>query len=146
RERDRTLLEVLPEREVAQHLEEREVIGVEPHLVDVGRAKALLRRRRQRRRRLLAAEEERHLRLHARGGEERRAVVGARHERGRGAAQVAVLLEVGEKTLANFGARAHRAILGWASSASDRMLGGCDRGATATGCGESCRWVRSCSP
>ena len=63
---DRALLEVLAEREVAEHLEEREVERVEADLVDVRRAEDLLARRRQRRGRRLAAEEERHLRLHAR--------------------------------------------------------------------------------
>ena len=49
RVRDRALLEVLAEREVAEHLEEREVERVEPDLVDVGRAEDLLARRRERR-------------------------------------------------------------------------------------------------
>ena len=44
RERDRALLEVLPEREVAEHLEERQVVAVEPDLVDVDGPEALLRR------------------------------------------------------------------------------------------------------
>ena len=44
RELDRALLEVLPEREVAEHLEERQVVSVEPDLVDVGGAEGLLRR------------------------------------------------------------------------------------------------------
>src|SRR4029079_2920674 len=48
RELDRALLEVLAEREVAEHLEEREVVAVEPDLVDVGRAEAFLRRGRKR--------------------------------------------------------------------------------------------------
>ena len=43
RVRDRALLEVLAEREVAEHLEERQVVRVEPDLVDVGRAEDLLR-------------------------------------------------------------------------------------------------------
>ena len=45
---DRALLEVLAEREVAEHLEEGQVVAVEPDLVDVGRAEALLRGRGQR--------------------------------------------------------------------------------------------------
>ena len=77
-ELDRALLEVLAEREVAEHLEERQVRAVEADLVDVRRAEALLHGRQQRRRRLLAAEEERHQRLHPGGREQRRAVVGAR--------------------------------------------------------------------
>ncbi len=47
RELDRPVLEVLAEREVPQHLEEGQVIRVEPDLVDVRRAEALLRGRRQ---------------------------------------------------------------------------------------------------
>ena len=74
-ELDRAVLEVLAEREVAEHLEEGQVVAVEPDLVDVRRAEDLLHRRQQRRRRLLAAEEERHQRLHPRRDEQRRAVV-----------------------------------------------------------------------
>ncbi len=66
RELDRTLLEVLPEREVPEHLEEGEVIRVEADLLDVRCPKDLLHRRRERRRRRLETEEVRHLRLHAR--------------------------------------------------------------------------------
>ena len=104
---DRTVLEVLAEREVAEHLEERQVVGVEPDLVDVRRPEALLRGRRQRRGRRLAAEEERHLRLHPGGRQQRRAVVRARDERRRRAAQVALLLEEGEEALADLGRGAH---------------------------------------
>ena len=80
RERDRALLEVLPEREVAQHLEEREVVGVETDDVDVRCPEYLLRRRRQQRGWRLETEEERHLRLHAGAREKCRVVVGPRHE------------------------------------------------------------------
>ena len=66
---DRALFEVLPEREVAEHLEERQVRAVEADVVDVGRPEALLHRRQQRRGRRLLAEEERHQRLHPGGGE-----------------------------------------------------------------------------
>ncbi len=107
RVRDRALLEVLAEREVAEHLEEREVVRVEADLVDVGRAEALLARRRQRRRRRLAAEEVRHLGLHAGARVERRAVVGARDQRRGRAAQVALLLEERLESLAQLGRRAH---------------------------------------
>jgi hypothetical protein len=79
-ELDRAVLEVLPEREVAEHLEEGQVAAVKPHLVDVLRPKALLHGRQQRRRRLLAAEEERHQRLHAGGRQQGRAVVAPWHE------------------------------------------------------------------
>ncbi len=78
---DRAVLEVLAEREVAEHLVEGEVVAVEADLVDVGRAEALLRGRGQQRRRLLAAEEEGHLRLHAGRRQQRRVVVRTRHER-----------------------------------------------------------------
>src|SRR5262249_36492132 len=71
RELDGAVLEVLAEREVAEHLEERQVRAVEADLVDVRRAEALLHRRQQRRRWLLAAEEERHQRLHTRRRQER---------------------------------------------------------------------------
>ena len=64
-----------------------------------------------RRRRRLAPEEVRHLRLHARDGEERRAVVRARDERRRGTAQMALLLEEGEEALADLVRRAHRAAI-----------------------------------
>ncbi len=52
-ELDRAFLEVLPEREVAEHLEEREVEAVEADLVDVRGSEDLLRRCQERRRRLL---------------------------------------------------------------------------------------------
>src|SRR5947207_916707 len=63
---------------------------LEADLVDVRCPQALLRRRRQRRRRRLVTEKIRHLGLHAGRGEERRAVVCARHERRRGQAQMAL--------------------------------------------------------
>src|SRR2546423_11112907 len=59
---DRAFLEVLPEREVAEHLEEGQVVAVQADLVDVRRAKHLLHRGQQRRRRLLEPEEEGHQR------------------------------------------------------------------------------------
>jgi hypothetical protein len=111
RELDRALLEVLPERKVAEHLEEREVVGVEPDLVDVDGAEALLGRRRERRGRRLATEEERHLRLHARGREQARLVVGTRDERRGRHTQVALLLEEREKPLPQLGRRPHGSIL-----------------------------------
>ena len=114
-ELDRPFLEVLPEREVAEHLEERERALV-ADLVDVGRAEALLRGDRQRRRRRLEAEEVRHLRLHPGRRQERRAVVRARNERGRGHAQVPLLLEEGEKALAQLRRRPHPRILRAGSS------------------------------
>src|SRR5205823_517199 len=111
RELDRPLLEVLPEREVAEHLEEGQVLAVAADLVDVGRTEALLRRRRQRRRWRLASEEEGHLRLHAGGGEQRGVVVRARDQRRRRPAEMSFRLEEGEVTLAELGGRAHPEIL-----------------------------------
>ncbi len=107
RELDRALLEVLAEREVAEHLEEREVERVETDLVDVLRAEDLLAGRRQRRRRRLAAEEERHLRLHAGARVERRVVVGARDQGGGRAPQVSLLLEERLESLPQLGRGAH---------------------------------------
>src|SRR5439155_17911026 len=104
---DRALLEVLPEREVAEHLKEGQVVGVETDLVDVYRPEDLLGCGRRRRRRRLAPEEVRHLRLHSRGGEERRMVVGARDQRGRGAAQMPLLLEERQESLAQLGRHPH---------------------------------------
>ena len=106
-ELDCAFLEVLPEREVAEHLEEGQVVAVEPDLVDVRRAEALLRGRGQRRRRLLAAEEEWHLRLHPGRGEERRVVVRTRDQRPRGQPLVPLRLEEGEKALPEIGGRVH---------------------------------------
>ena len=83
---DRAVFEVLAEREIAEHLEERQVMTVCADLVDVWRAEALLHGRRERRRRRLPPEEERHLGLHARGSQQCRAVVRARNQRSRRAA------------------------------------------------------------
>ena len=111
RELDRALLEVLAEREVSEHLEERQVVRVEPDVVDVRRPEDLLRRRGERRRRLLEPQEVRHLRLHSGARQQRRVVVRARDERRRGHAQVALLLEEREESLAQFGRRPHHRIL-----------------------------------
>src|SRR5262249_26021425 len=97
-ELDRAFLEVLAEREVAEHLEEGQVRTVKPDLVDVGVAEALLDGRQQGRRRLLAPEEERHQRLHAGARQERRAVVRARDQRRGRPENVALRLEVGTET------------------------------------------------
>jgi hypothetical protein len=75
-QRDGVGLEVVPEREVAQHLEERQVTGRRPDDVDVGGAEALLDGRGPRPRRLLLPQ---HVGLelhHAGRGEEQRRVVG----------------------------------------------------------------------
>ena len=110
-ELDRPFLEVLPEREVPEHLEEREVRAVEPDLVDVRCPEALLHRGRERRRGCLPPEEVRHLRLHAGRRQQRGVVVRARDERRRGDTKVALRLEVREKALAELGRGTHAVIL-----------------------------------
>ncbi len=110
-ELDRLVLEVLPEREVAEHLEEREVVAVEAYLVDVRGAKALLDGRQQRRRRRLAAEEEGHQRLHPRRRQQGRSIVGARDQRSRRVALVPLRLEEGQEALAQLCARPHGQVI-----------------------------------
>ena len=110
-ELDRSFLEVLPEREVAEHLEEREVRPVEADLVDVRRPKALLHGHGQRRRRILPAEEVRHLGLHTGGREECGMVICARDQRRRRHPQVALALEERLEALAKLGRRSHHEIL-----------------------------------
>ena len=128
---DRALLEVLAEREVAEHLEEGEMERVEADLVDVGGTEDFLTRRRQRRRRRFEAEEERHLRLHAGARVERRAVVGARDQGRRGQPQVALLLEERLESLPQLGRGPHRR----------HSRSGCWRHAeTGVNIG-SCRWT-----
>ena len=107
REVDRAVLEVLAEREVAEHLEEGQMVAVEADLVDVGRAEALLHGDEERRRRCLAAQEVRHQRLHAGAVQERRAVPVGRDQRARRVPLVALGLEVGEKALAELCGGAH---------------------------------------
>ena len=97
---DRALLEVLAEREIAEHLEERQVVRVEADRVDVDRSEDLLTRRRQRPRRRLKTEKVRHLWLHAGAGQQRRMIVRARDERCRGPPEMSLLLEEGEEALA----------------------------------------------
>ena len=99
-ELDRPLLEIIAEREIPEHLEERVVAGGVADVVEIvvlaAGADALLRRRRPRERRLGAAGEivlERH---HPGVGEHQRRVV-PRHQRPGGDGRVPVLLEVGEK-------------------------------------------------
>src|SRR4029077_2420229 len=104
---DRALLEVLAEREVAEHLEERQVVRVEADLVDVGGAEALLAGRRERRRRRFVAEEVRHLWLHPGARVEGRAVVGAR-DQGRGRTpEVSPLFEERLESLTQLGRGPH---------------------------------------
>ena len=85
---DGRLLEVVADREVAEHLEERQVPGGVADVLDVGRAKALLHRRQARVGRLLLAAEVRHERVHARRRQQDRGVRRRRHERRRGQPQV----------------------------------------------------------
>ena len=106
-ELDRALLEVLPEREVAEHLEERQVVAVEADLVNVRRAEGFLRGRQQRRGWHLQAQEVRHHRLHPGAREQRRSVFGPRDEGGRRHAFVALRLEEREIPLAQLCARPH---------------------------------------
>ena len=83
-QRDGRGLEVVPEAEVAQHLEEGVVIGVGPDDLDVRGAEALLNGGGPGPGRLLLAQEVRLERDHARDGEEHRGVVrdqaGRRHD------------------------------------------------------------------
>ena len=109
-ELDRALLEVVAEREVAEHLEEGGVPLGRAHVVEVvvlaARAHHLLRGRRARRRWLLA-EEVVPERLHPGDREQRRGVVRRRDQRARRQPQVALRLEVGEKALAQLGRGLH---------------------------------------
>jgi hypothetical protein len=108
---DGTVLEVVAEREVAEHLVEAEVPVREADVVEVvllpAGAHHLLHRRHAGRRRLLGAEEPALHRLHAGDDEQRRRVVGGRDDRRGRSAHVALLLEEGEEAFAKLGARAH---------------------------------------
>ena len=112
RELDRALLEVLAEREVAEHLEERQMRAVEADLVDVRRTEALLHGREQWRGRGVAAEEVRHERLHPGRRQQRRAVVRPRDERSRGPKRMVLGLEKGTEPRAQLIRRAHPEIVG----------------------------------
>ena len=92
-DRDRLALEVVAEREVPEHLEERQVACGVADVVDVDRAKDLLAARQARRRRGLLAEEVGLQRVHPGDRQQRRGVVRGWHERGRGNALVPALLE-----------------------------------------------------
>ena len=106
---DGAFLEVVAEREVAEHLEEGEMARRGADLVDVGGAEALLHRRQRRVGRLHLAEEERLQRLHARGGEQHRRVVVGRNERPRRIAEMALRLEERPEPFTDIGSGAHRA-------------------------------------
>ena len=101
RELDRALLEVVAHREVAEHLEERQVPRGQADLVDVGRAEALLAAREPVVRRLLAALEVRLERVHARGGEQHRRIVLGGNERSGGDALVVAALEEAQEAVAD---------------------------------------------
>ena len=110
REPDRVALEVVAEREVAQHLEEGVVPGRVPHLLEIvvlaAGAHALLRRRcaTLALRRVFHAEEDL-LELHHAGvREQQRRIVGG-HERRARANRVAVAREILEETGADFGGK-----------------------------------------
>ena len=87
---NRLLLEVIPKREVAQHLEEGVVPGSATHVLDVVGANALLAAGRTGGRPLLLTEKDRLERQHSRDREQNRGVL--RHERGTGHPSVTTLL------------------------------------------------------
>ena len=104
RQVDGAVLEVVAEREVAEHLEHRRVARGETDLVEVGvlpaRAQALLDGREPRRGRLLRTGEVRLQRLHPGGDEQRGRILRRRDQRERREPQMVSLLEEGEETLA----------------------------------------------
>ena len=75
RQFDRSFLEVIPEREVPQHLEEGVVIGRHSDILDIGRAETLLARCRTGKGGPAVAPEDLLELDHPRGGEEERWVV-----------------------------------------------------------------------
>src|SRR6267142_1287632 len=97
---DRFLLTVVADREVAEHLEERLVVTVLPHFVDVRGPEDLLHRDDPLGRRLLLPGEVRHERLHAGAREEDRWVV-LQDEWPAGHAGMPLLLEEGDESLAD---------------------------------------------
>src|SRR4029077_2604047 len=103
READRVALEVVPEAEVAEHLEHRQVPSGVADVLEVvvlaARADAALRARRARDRALLAPEEY-VLELHHAGIREQQRRVVARNERRARHDLVAVLREIVEERLA----------------------------------------------
>src|SRR5207302_1744147 len=97
---DGALLEVVPEGEVAEHLEESQVASRRPNDLDVDGAETLLARRESRVRWRLLAPEKGLERLHPGGREEHRRVVARRYERRRRHPAVIARLEEREKGLA----------------------------------------------
>ena len=90
---DRLVLEVVAEAPVSEHLEEGQVAAGVPHLLDVGRAEALLARGDPLARRRLVAAKVGLEGLHPGDRQQRRGVLGGRDQRRRGHAQVPSLLE-----------------------------------------------------
>ena len=114
-------LEVLADREVAEHLEEREVPRGVADVLDVGRAKALLAARQQRRGRRLEAQEVALERVHSRRREQHRLVEGRRNQRCGRQALVAALLEEPQEGLTDLvRGRAHGAIVAQPTTTSPR--------------------------
>ncbi len=128
-------LRLRPEREVAQHLEERVVARRQPHVVQVRQAQALLDRGRAR----VGHVRSRVVRLelhHARGREHERRVA-VRHEPARGHLGVPALDEEVEERPAQLGAGLERGVLGHPVS---RDVGAARRGRSRkrpgrSGCG-----------
>jgi hypothetical protein len=119
RELDRALLEVVADREVAEHLEEGLVARGGADVLDVDRAEALLAGRQPVARRLLEAEEVGLERLHPRGGEQHRRIEARGHQRPARAAQVTARLEEAQERLADL-VGGHAAIVAHPSTASPR--------------------------
>ena len=136
---DGALLEVVAEREVAQHLVEAEVPVREADVVEVVLLSPcpndLLHRCHTRCGRLLEPEKPALHRLHTGDDEERGRVVCGRDHRCRWPAHVTPLLEEGEKALAQLGGGAHRVlILGAALHASESLeRGDPQEGSSASG-------------
>ena len=132
----RALLEVLADREVAEHLEEGQVPGRRADVLDVDGAEALLAGGDERVGRLLDAQEVGLQRLHARGREQDRGVVARGHERPAGQAQVVALLEEAQEELADL-VGGHAAIVAHPSTASPRRKTAvCPGAGPSTGSGE----------
>ncbi len=121
RERDRVRLEVVAEREVAEHLEERVMPVGRPHVVEVvvlaAHAHALLRRRGSPVVASLLAEEQVLELVHPGVGEEQRRIVG-RNQRRRWNDAMSLAREVVEKTLTNLvtGHVSEEIVSAWGSS------------------------------
>jgi hypothetical protein len=107
-------LEVVAEREVAQHLEEGEVTRGLADILDVRRAEGPLAGGDARRGRSLYAEEVRLVLLHPRGGEED-AGIARRHQTGRLAGQVPVGNEEVSKEVADIGSVHVGVLVTWMS-------------------------------